>query len=190
MNVYDFDKTIYNGDSTLDFYFYCLKKQPKILKVLPIQFYAAFCYKFKKCTKTEFKEKFYCFLPLLKNIDNLLTNFWNDNFFKIKPFYLQQKKFDDIIISASPTFLLSPICEKLEIKHLIASKVDKFSGKYTGLNCYGEEKVKRFKEQFLINEIDNFYSDSLSDTPIANYAKHAFLVSNNSIIDWKKEETL
>ena len=26
MNVYDFDKTIYNGDSTLDFYFFCLKK--------------------------------------------------------------------------------------------------------------------------------------------------------------------
>lgn len=190
MNVYDFDKTIYAGDSTLDFYFYCLKKQPKILKVLPTQIYAAFCYKFKKCTKTEFKEKFYSFLPLLKNVDVLLANFWEDSSCKIKPFYLQQKKCDDVIISASPTFLLAPICEKLEIKYLIASKVDKFSGKYTGLNCYGKEKVTRFQEQFSLFDINNFYSDSLSDTPIANYAKHAFLVLNNSIIDWKKEETL
>lgn len=26
MNVYDFDKTIYDGDSTLDFYFFHLRK--------------------------------------------------------------------------------------------------------------------------------------------------------------------
>lgn len=26
MNVYDFDKTIYDGDSTIDFYLYCVKK--------------------------------------------------------------------------------------------------------------------------------------------------------------------
>lgn len=188
MNVYDFDKTIYAGDSTLDFYFYCLKKYPKILKLLPIQVYAAICYKFKKYTKTEFKEKFYCFLPLLNNTDVLLDNFWKDYSWKIKPFYLQQKQSNDVIISASPTFLLSPICKKLEIKYLIASNVDKFSGKYTGLNCYGEEKVKRFQEYFSLDLIDNFYSDSLSDTPIANYAKNAFLVSKNSISNWKKEE--
>ena len=32
MNVYDFDKTIYKGDSTLDFYFFCLRKKPIIIK--------------------------------------------------------------------------------------------------------------------------------------------------------------
>lgn len=31
MNIYDFDETIYDSDSTKDFYFYCLKKYPKIL---------------------------------------------------------------------------------------------------------------------------------------------------------------
>ena len=29
MNVYDFDKTIYRGDSTMDFWRYCLKRYPK-----------------------------------------------------------------------------------------------------------------------------------------------------------------
>ena len=31
MNVYDFDKTIYNGDSTRDFYLYSLIKHPEML---------------------------------------------------------------------------------------------------------------------------------------------------------------
>ena len=105
----------------------------------------------------------------------------------MKTFYLKQKQSNDIIISASPNFLLAPICNKLKIKYLIASQVDKFSGKYIGLNCYGEEKVKRFEKVFSLNCIDNFYSDSLSDTPIAKYAKHAFLVSKNSIINWKED---
>lgn len=33
MNVYDFDKTIYAGDSTIDFYLFCLKRQPAILQL-------------------------------------------------------------------------------------------------------------------------------------------------------------
>ena len=32
MNVYDFDGTIYNGDSTIDFYIYALKSKPSIIK--------------------------------------------------------------------------------------------------------------------------------------------------------------
>ena len=35
MNVYDFDETIYNGDSTRDFVKWCMKKHPKALLSLP-----------------------------------------------------------------------------------------------------------------------------------------------------------
>ena len=34
MNVYDFDGTIYDGDSSVDFFRFCLKKY-KILRCLP-----------------------------------------------------------------------------------------------------------------------------------------------------------
>ena len=94
---------------------------------------------------------------------------------------------DDVIISASPTFLLEPICKRLHINYLIASEVDKYTGKYDGTNCYGVEKVKRFNKIFPNSSIDNFYSDSLSDTPLAKLSKHAFLVSNNKIINWKED---
>ncbi len=35
INLYDFDNTIYEGDSSTDFFFYCLKKYPKIVKIIP-----------------------------------------------------------------------------------------------------------------------------------------------------------
>ena len=39
----------------------------------------------------------------------------------------------------------------------MASKVDMHSGKYSGVNCHGKEKVKRFYEAFPDGKIDNFY---------------------------------
>lgn len=44
MNIYDFDETIYDSDSTKDFYFYCLKKYPKILLSVPIMAWTFFLY--------------------------------------------------------------------------------------------------------------------------------------------------
>ena len=35
MNVYDFDKTIYGGDSTADFYLFSLKRHKKSSFLLP-----------------------------------------------------------------------------------------------------------------------------------------------------------
>ena len=32
MNVYDFDNTLYDGESALDFYFFCLKRHPRLIK--------------------------------------------------------------------------------------------------------------------------------------------------------------
>lgn len=32
MNVYDFDNTLYDGESTFDFFFFCLSKNPRLLK--------------------------------------------------------------------------------------------------------------------------------------------------------------
>ena len=33
MNVYDFDKTIYDGDSSVDFYKFSLKRHPKLARL-------------------------------------------------------------------------------------------------------------------------------------------------------------
>lgn len=184
MNVYDFDKTIYDGDSTLDFYFYCIQRQPMILMWLPSQIWAfALCF-FGVIDKTKFKQCFYIFLKSLKNIDDLIILFWGMNEKKIKEWYIKRQQFDDVVISASPEFLLKPICDKFQIQYLIASRVDKQNGKYYGLNCYGEEKVSRFKEVFPNNSISEFYSDSLSDAPLAILAKKSYIVQKNNVVAW------
>lgn len=184
MNVYDFDKTIYDGDSTLDFYKFSLKKKPSLIRFLPVQVMGFIKYMFGLCPKLEFKEKFYSFLKGIDNTDNFINEFWDKNQCKIKKWYLDSQKDDDLIISASPTFLLENICRRIGIKHLIASEVNKNSGVCEGENCYGEQKVVRLKAVFEDHKIEKFYSDSLSDAPLSLLAQERFIVSGNNIVKW------
>lgn len=184
MNVYDFDKTIYDGDSTADFIFYCIKSYPKVLLNLPITAGAYFLYVTHIFSKTQFKEKMYGFLKFVPDIDSAVEKFWSIKKSKIKSWYKEQHRDDDLIISASPEFLLTPICKELDVA-LIASLVDKKSGKYTGENCHGKEKVKRMYEKNADIQVEEFYSDSLSDTPLAKEASVAFLVDGDKRTPWK-----
>lgn len=184
MNIYDFDNTIYDGDSTVDFYFFMLKKYPSVIFRFPVQFFGFIEYKFKKIDKTKFKEKFFCFLKCSKSIDDDVKLFWDKKESKIKKWYLSQQKDDDIIISASPKFLLKEICRRFNISHLIASEVDSNTGKFLSENCYGAEKVSRLKKYTANSEIDKFYSDSYSDDPLAKLAKESYLVKGNKLKKW------
>ncbi len=184
MNVYDFDKTIYDGDSTADFYLFSLKRHKRIVTLAPSLFGAVVrFYVFKKGSKTDFKQVMYRFLRFC-DIDRDVSDFWEINQKKIKKYYLEQKKSDDVIISASPEFLLEPIADKLGISALMASRVDKHTGIYDGVNCHGKEKVRRFYEKFPDGRIDEFYSDSYSDSPLAEIADKAYLVKKEELTEW------
>ncbi len=186
MNIYDFDGTIYNGDSTRDFYFYCLKRYPKMLLSVPAMAWAFFLYILGAKTKTQFKEKMYGFLKYIPDIDASLNDFWNSHEKGIKQWYRGRQREDDTIISASPEFLLKPVCRRLGIKNLIASRVDERTGKYTGENCWGEEKVKRLYEELRVNKCDEFYSDSLSDEPLARISRQAKIIRGEELTEWSE----
>ena len=64
----------------------------------------------------------------------------------------------------------------------MGSPVDRHTGRFSGLNCHGEEKVRRFREVFPEVQIDEFYSDSHSDAPLAALAKRAWLVRGDERI--------
>ncbi len=186
VNVYDFDKTIYHGDSSVDFYFYNLVNDQRLIKYLPKQLIASINYKMHRITKTQMKEVLYSYFTSVDNMDRRVNRFWAKKSKKIKKFYATTRRDDDIIISASPEFMLKPIMDKLNVCY-IASIVDENTGKYSGLNCYGEEKVLRLKHQFPHVRINDFYSDSLADTPLAKLAKRAFLVTGNKMSPWPTE---
>lgn len=184
MNVYDFDGTIYAGDCTLDFWIFCVKKYPKALIALPGAVLACLQFKFGLVKREYFKEKFYQFLKYIPSIEQEVVTFWDKNIVKIKRWYYEQQRSDDLVISASPEFLIAEICERLKIKY-IASKVDCKTGKLLGANCRGAEKVSCFKLVYPNEKIEKFYSDSKSDEPLAEIAQSAYLVSNNKIEKWR-----
>ena len=184
MNIYDFDGTLYAGDSTMDFVFYSMKKHPALLRFLPLQGLALARYILKLVDKTTMKEQFYRMFSGY-DADALLEEFWDCHQHKIFPWYPGQQEETDIVISASPEFLLRPICDRLGIRHLIASRVDSKTGKYEGLNCHGAEKVVRLKDELGHTHCDKFYSDSHSDEPLAKIADKAYIVrKNGDVVDW------
>ncbi len=176
-NAYDFDHTIYNGDCTRDFYWYEVKKHPRVLLYAIPTALCAIPFALKIKSKTWFKEHFYKFLKMI-DAEQEIKNFWDKNQHKIKEYYLKQKRENDIIISASPEWIVAEMCHRLELRNIIGSNVNMHSGKYTGLNCWGAEKVEILRARIpdAENEIEEFYSDSLSDTPLAELAERAFLV--------------
>lgn len=185
MNVYDFDGTIYNGDSSIDFYRFVLKRYPVILKRLPKFIIKAIRYKSGKCSTKELKECFFSFLNDIPDIQTETDLFWKSNIKRIMPWYIEQKNETDVIVSASPDFLLYiPYCQ-LKINILIATKMDKHNGKIYGRNCRGEEKVRRFRNIFPTETIEKFYSDSLSDKPMALISKKAYIVKHGHLREWK-----
>lgn len=181
VNLYDFDNTIYKGDSSTDFFFYALMKYPKVFKYIPRIVKSAILYKLKIIKKTKMKENIFSFLEVIPDVDSLVKKFWDTHTCYIKDFYLTKKHNKDIIISASPEFLLKPITDKLEVMDLIASDVDKKTGKFNGLNCYGKEKVKRLNKKYKDLTVIESYSDSLSDTPILELAEKAYIVKGNKL---------
>lgn len=184
MNVYDFDGTIYAGDSTVDFFLYSLKKHPSLLRYLPKQAWGFLLYFCKRISKRRLKEYFFSFLKGT-DLQCEVDSFWEEKRGKIYDWYLGQQAPEDMVISASPTFLLAPICSCLGIKYLIASAVDPKTGRFTGENCRGEEKVRRLTAEYKVTHIDKFYSDSRADLPLAKIADAAYLVKNGAVREWK-----
>lgn len=182
INVYDFDETIYDGDSSIDFFKYALSINKKCLFIIPKLIIAVILYLLKIKEKEYLKSIFFSFIKYFENLDRVVKDFWKTNDKKIKNFYLKQKNKNDIIISASPEFLLRPVAQKYNFQ-LIATAVNTSTGKIVGKNCYGEEKVNRLLKTG-IKQFDEFYSDSLSDIPLSKLAKQAFIVKKEEIIKW------
>ena len=70
---YDFDKTIYNGDSFIDFYLFVLLRFPYLIIILPFQLIAMALV----CSdKKRVKEVLAFYLRLVPNKERLIVRFW------------------------------------------------------------------------------------------------------------------
>ena len=183
MNVYDFDNTILRGDSTARFFAWCLLRTPRMWLDAPGQLANAALYILGLRKKQAFKERMLRFVTMV-DLARQLERFWEKNFARVKPFYLSRHRANDVVISASPEFLIRPACARLGIERVLGSPVDARTGRFAGENCHGAQKVRRFKAAFGEAKIDEFYSDSYSDQPLADLAARAYLVRGERVLPW------
>ena len=130
------------------------------------------------------QRKFFGYLTMVNDFDLQIERYWDKNEKKIAAWYLAQKRPDDLIISASPACIIGPIAKRLGVNY-IATEYDREYGIFLNNLMYAKEKAK-----YIIDHgfpmIENFYSDSLADTPLALCAEKAHLVSNKAttVTDW------
>ena len=185
MNVYDFDGTIFPSDCSIGFCFWCMNRHPKLwLTFFPKALKNLILFKQGKIPEYLLQRKFFGYLTMVDDFDVLIERYWDKNEKKIASWYLAQKRPDDLIISASPTCIIGPIAERLGVKFM-ATDFDREYGVFVNNLMYAKEKAK-----YIIDHgfpmIENFYSDSLADTPLALCAEKAHLVSNKAttVTDW------
>lgn len=190
MNVYDFDKTIFYPDSSVTFVKWEMKRHPlSFLIALPFVAWRSLLYRLNLVPWERCKEGLFRFIRHLSDLDGELELFWDEHESWLCPWYLRQMTKDDLVISASPEFVVKPMTVRLGIR-LIATEMDKKTALVKGKNCSGEEKVRRFRELLPDADVGNFYSDSLSDTPMAKLAEHAYLVvdKGQTLVPWPFEK--
>ena len=185
MNVYDFDDTIYDGESVLDFFFYYLKKTPYLVKFIPRVFYALYKYKRGRITVEQALEKYAPFVEdyfrSIPDFEADVTDFWDKHMHKIRPFYKELQRPDDVIVTASLESSMGEICRRLGVKHCVGSRIDPETGKVERL-CMRSRKVPAFQAAFPDAHIENFYTDSpKNDAALAALADHVFVVKGSKI---------
>ncbi len=185
INVYDFDNTLYDGESALDFYLFCLKRHPRLIKYVFVILKSLVRYKLCLIDVDElwtlagrFAQSFIKDCP---DVEGKVVHFWKANAKKLKPFYSQTAKEDDVVVSASFGFLLQPAMKILGIKQLVCSEMSLETGEIYRL-CFREDKIKYFNEFSEGKEVHDFYTDSMNDLPFMKIAKGSvYMVKKNKI---------
>ena len=185
MNVYDFDGTIFPSDCSIGFCIWCMNRHPKLwFTFAPKAIRNIILRKKGKISESAMQRKFFSYLTLIDDFDKQIERYWNKNEKRIASWYLAQKRDDDLIISASPTCIIEPIAKRLGV-NFMATEYDREYGVFLNNMMYAKEKAKYILDHgFPL--IENFYSDSLADTPLALCAEKAHLVTKkaSTVVDW------
>lgn len=172
-DLYDFDGTVFAGESGSEFMLFCIKRHPKLLKYLPKMAIAVFRYfVLRKGTFSEFKEAGYSYLNGI-DAEKEAEAFWEKNADRMNPWFKPAEHDVPVVIcSASPVFQIKPICDRLGVSLVLATDMDAKTGRLNDVNCKGENKleyIKKYAPEYVFRDV---YTDSIkNDTPILNLAQ-------------------
>ena len=185
MNVYDFDGTVFKSNSTVGFALWCILRHPKLwFTYCPGVLLALIQSKTGKIPEHKMLRKLFSFLTMIDDFEIQIERYWDKHEGDIAAWYLAQKREDDLIISASPDCIIAPIAKRLGVRYA-ATEYDREYGVFLNNLMYAKEKAHYiFDHGFPM--IEGFYSDSLSDAPLALCAEKAYLVTKRAttVTDW------
>ena len=175
--VFDFDGTIYKGDSFIDFAIFCRGKSRLFFSIISN---ILSLIKWKTDIIDNGKAKENLFGSLFRNYD--YKSFLNsaDKFTKIIESKLNNDTYTKLlnhlksgdkvfIVTASPAEWILPWANKNNITMVIGTKLEinneVLTGRFSSANCYGKEKLRRFLEQEPIRDEYELYcyGDSKGD---------------------------
>lgn len=186
---FDFDGTLTRSDTFMPFLHYCAgwRYYPKLLRVAPVL--AGYLTKLvandvakeavltaflRGCTETQL-EKAACTFVQQGLPHRLLPEGMQ------KLYEHRQKGHYCILVSASPELYLTEWAKQQGFDGILGTRLavsdGRLTGKLSGRNCFGEEKVVRIEAEYGQNCWCNSfaYSDSVTDMPMLQRAAHGFL---------------
>ncbi|MBR2942948.1 MAG: haloacid dehalogenase-like hydrolase, partial [Clostridia bacterium] len=170
IDVYDFDGTIYDGDSTFDYVKFCIRRQPRMLLGLPGVAAAGLHLAAKKIGLTQFKSALFSVMTRYMDLESEAERFWQDERTKAKLgawFADTPRDLPIVIASASPEFELRHAAKILGVKTLIGTRADGKTGQLIGKNCKGAEKIERIRAQLGEFTVRAMYTDDAkADGPL------------------------
>lgn len=191
--LFDFDGTLYLGDSFTRFIFYALNKQHILvqgLKIVPwikgyyLNLYTASNMR-KKLFSSMFKDK------NATDIEAFGEIYAKEIIHQLNPILLSQlKKHQElghqvVLVSASLDIYLKPICKLLNID-LICSVPEIKDGKYSGAyhidDCSSEQKKINIQKRYIISDYETIYAygNSEEDLAMLSLANYPFMVGKDS----------
>jgi HAD superfamily hydrolase (TIGR01490 family) len=185
---FDFDGTITNRDSFIDFIIFCRGKVTTyagLIRLSPI----LLAYKAKLFPNWKAKEKVLSYFFAGESIEKFQQ--YCDQYAQVRLPHIvrvqalqaikkhQAAGADVYLVSASPENWLLGWCQRKGIK-LIASKLEvqdgKLTGKLAGKNCYGPEKVVRIRQEVTLTDYYCVYcyGDSRGDREMLGLADYPY----------------
>lgn len=183
-NVFDFDNTLYHGESAADFALFMIRYNKQIIRWLPCIFWNLLKYKLCLVTRERMEKTINAFLQdVFWDKDAILLQaqeFWETHAQKLDAGMLARIRPEDAIISAGPDFLLRAVGDRLGTEKLVCSEADLTEKKVRYLN-FGSNKVKRYREIYGDAPIEQFYTDSYNDKALMDISDTVFLVKKGKL---------
>ena len=183
MSVFDFDNTIYDGESVIDFYLFSLRRDPKVARYVPVVLYNLLRYKLGRTTMADLEQagrKYAAqYLSSFDDPEGLIRTFWDGHIHKIKAWYHPRE--DDVIVTASLNLIMDEVCRRLGVGTCICSVVNRQTLAVEYIN-FSANKCAAFRKRFGPNAVpDAFYTDNAADQPMIDLARTAYKVHHNRI---------